>query len=327
MEIKKILVTGATGFIGKELINKLLEKNFEVHVLDRYVTGRYGLDRKDNLIKHYANLTDYNRVRSIVREIQPNAVIHLASISAVSFSYDNYIEVSEVNYLGSINLAEACRQEANNLKQFMVAGTSEEYGMSITSNDKKLSESSKLIPNSPYAVAKVAVDNYLNYMGLAYDFPYTIMRPFNTYGRIDNKHFFIERTITQMLTQNKVYLGDPEAIRDWVYVDDHVDAYVKALGNDKAIKETFNICSGVGYTTRETAEIIAKLIGFKGETMWMQTPPRPLDAKVLIGDNSKAITYLGWKQQYSLEVGLRKTIDCWENIIQKSNSKNVLKTS
>ena len=313
MEIKKVLITGATGFIGKELVPKLIEKGIEVHILERYVTGRYSLDQKDGVVKHHANLTDYNKVRSVVKEVQPNAVIHLAALSAVSFSYDNYIEVSEVNYLGSLNLAEACRQEANNFKQFITAGTSEEYGLSILSTEEKLKEESPLIPNSPYAVAKVAFDHYLQYMGMAYDFPYTVMRPFNTYGRKDNKHFFIERTITQMLSQDKVYLGDSDAVRDWVYVDDHVNAYMKALGNDKAIKQTFNICSGKGYTTKETADIIAKLTNFKGEILWNQTPKRPLDAKVLIGDNSKTKTLIGLDLEYSLEEGLKKTIDYWKN--------------
>jgi dTDP-glucose 4,6-dehydratase len=313
MEIEKILLTGATGFIGKESLPKLLEKGYEIHAIERYVTGRYTLDQKDTIVKHYANLTDYNKVRAIVKEVQPNAVIHIAAISAVSFSYDNYIEVSDVNYLGSVNLAEACRQEANNFKQFIFAGTSEEYGLSILSKDQKLTEENPLIPNSPYAVAKVAFDHYLQYMGLAYDFPYTILRPFNTYGRKDNKHFFIERTITQMLSQSKVYLGDPDAVRDWIYVDDHVNAYVKALGNEKAIKQTFNICSGKGYTTKETAELIAKLTGFEGEILWNQTPKRPLDAKVLIGDNSKAKGLLGWELQYNLEEGLEKTIENWKN--------------
>jgi len=239
----------------------------------------------------------------------------LAAISAVSFSYENYIEVSEVNYLGSVNLAEACRQEANNFKQFIFAGTSEEYGLSILSKEEKLTEESPLIPNSPYAVAKVAFDYYLRYMGLAYDFPYTILRPFNTYGRKDNKHFFIERTITQMLSQGKVYLGDPDAIRDWVYVDDHINAYLIALGNEKAIKQAFNISTGKGYSTKETAELIAKLMGFKGEILWNQTPKRPLDAKFLIGDNSKAKKLLGYEPKYSLEEGLKKTINYWKQVM------------
>ncbi len=323
MEINKILLTGASGFIGQSLVPKLVAKGYEVHILERYVTGRYSLDQNDSIIKHYANLTDYNKVRSIVKEVQPSIVIHLAAISAVSFSYENYIEVSEVNYLGSVNLAEACRQEANNFKQFITAETSEEYGMSILSKSKKLKEDSKLIPNSPYAVAKVAFDYYLQYMGKAYNFPYTTIRPFNTFGRKDNSHFFIERTITQMLTQDKVYLGDPDAVRDWVYVDDHSNAYIKAIGNEKAIKQTFNICSGIGYTTKETAELIAKLTGFKGKILWNQTPKRPLDAKVLIGDNTKARKLLGWKPKYSLDKGLRITIEYWKNALESNSAKKV----
>jgi len=139
------------------------------------------------------------------------------------------------------------------------------------------------------------------------------MRPFNTFGRQTNKHFFIERTITQMLTQDKVYLGDPEPVRDWVYVDDHVDAYLKALGNRLAFKQAFNISTGKGYTTKETAELIAKLTGFKGNIMWNQTPHRPLDALMLIGDNSKAKQLLDWKPKYSFEEGLAKTIEYWKN--------------
>ena len=310
---EKILVTGATGFIGKELIARLKDK-FEIHTLERYVTGRYSLD--SNTINHYSNLTDYSAVRKIMIGVKPDYVIHLAAISAVSFSYEHPIEVSEVDYIGSVNLAEACYKEVPDFKQFIFAGTSEEYGMTLKTTDKKLAEDSPLTPNSPYAVAKVAFDNYLNYMGMSYNFPYTIMRPFNTYGRKDNKHFFIERTIMQMLSnpEGKVYLGDPDAIRDWVYVDDHVEAYVKAIGNPKAIGQAINICTGKGYTTKETAEFIAKLTGFKGEIVWHATPPRPLDAKILIGDNSKAKQILGGKPKYSLDEGLKKTIDYWKGL-------------
>lgn len=311
--MEKILVTGATGFIGKELIAKLKDK-YEVHTLERYVTGRYSLD--NNTINHYANLTDYPAVKTIIREVKPDYVIHLASISAVSFSYEHPIEVSEVNYIGSVNLAEACYKEVPDFKQFIFAGTSEEYGMTLSSTKNKLSEDSPLMPNSPYAVAKVAFDNYLKYMRMAYNFPYTIMRPFNTYGRKDNRHFFIERTITQMLSdlEGNVYLGDPNAVRDWVYVDDHIEAYIKALGNEKAIGQAINICTGKGYTTKETAELIANQIGFKGKVIWHSTPPRPLDAKILIGDNSKAKQVLGWELKYTLPKGLKDTIEYWGSI-------------
>lgn len=114
-----------------------------------------------------------------------------------------------------------------------------------------------------------------------------------------------------MLKQDKVYLGDPTAIRDWLYVDDHVGGYLKAIGNDNAIRQAINLCTGTGYTTKATAELIAKLTGYKGQIIWNATPARPLDARMLIGDNAKAQELLGWKPEYSLEEGLKKAIEYW----------------
>ena len=310
--MERVLITGSTGFIGKELAAKLDEKGYEVHSLERYVTGRYSVDQKHKVIKHYANLTDFPAIKNIVKDIQPEYVMHLAAISPVSFSYDHYIEVTETNYLGTINLAEACYREVPHFKQFIMAGTSEEYGMTLTDKHKKLTEDSPLHPNSPYAVSKVAADLYLRYMHEAYNFPFTILRPYNTYGRKDNSHFFVERTITQMLKGDTVHLGDKTTIRDWIYVDDHVDAYLKALGNGRTIGEIIQVCSGKGYTTEATANIIAKLTNFKGKIIWNATPRRPLDARILIGDNSKAKKLLGWMPKYNLEMGLKKTIGYWK---------------
>lgn len=314
---EKILITGATGFIGKELVARLKNK-YEVNTLERYVTSRYSLMNNGSTITHYANLTDYPAIKNIIREVKPDIVIHLAAISAVSFSYEHPLEVTETNYLGSMNLAEACYKEVPDFKQFITAGTSEMYGMTLKSAKQKLTESSPLLPNSPYAVAKTAFSHYLKYMNMAYNFPYTEIRPFNTYGRKENMHFFIERTITQMQTNNKVYLGDPDAVRDWLYVDEHVEGYMKAINNTKAIGESINLSTGIGYTTKETAELIAKLTNFNGKIIWHSTPPRPLDAKILIGDNSKAEKLLKWKPKIKLEQGLKKTIEYWKN----ANIKN-----
>lgn len=310
--MERVLLTGSTGFIGKELAVRLTGNGYEVHSLERYVTGRYSVDQNREIIKHYANLTDYPAIKNVVKDVQPEYVLHLAAISPVSFSYDHYIEVTETNYLGTVNLAEACYREVPHFKQLILAGTSEEYGMTLTDRKKRLVEDSVLHPNSPYAVAKVAADLYLKYMHEAYGFPFTILRPYNTYGRHENSHFFIERTITQMLKGDKVYLGDKSTVRDWIYVDDHVEAYMKALGNQKAVGEVIQVCSGKGYTTEETAQIIARLTNFKGDIAWNSTPKRPLDAKILIGDNSKAKKILGWSPKYDLEEGLKKTIDYWK---------------
>ena len=323
IKMEKILLTGASGFIGQELEKKLVERNSEIHEIhdiERYVTGRYDhyKDMKaeeKRVSKHYVDLKNYHIIKNLVHEISPDYIIHLAAISPVAYSYDNYLEVTEVNYLSSINLAEAARK-LENFKQFIFAGTSEEYGLAILDKNKKLTENSELKPNSPYAVAKIATDMYLQYMGLAYNFPYTVIRPFNTYGRTDNNHFFIERTITQMLEGKAVKLGDSEAIRDWLYVDDHVEGYIRALGNKRAVGQTIQLSTGKGYTTKETAEIIAEMTGYTGDIEWNATQKRPLDAKVLIGDNSKAKELLGWEPKYTLEQGLEKTIAFWKESLK-----------
>ena len=306
----KILVTGGSGFIGKALLPRLAELGHEVHSLERYVTGRYILGARTNVV--FGDLRDGFSIRKIIKEIQPEAVIHLASISPVSYSYDRPQEVFEVNALGTINLAETCLREVSRFKHFIYAGTSEEYG----NQDKSpTTEDTELRPNSPYSVSKVAADKYLQYMRDAYGFPVTILRPFNTYGRRDNTHFVIERTITQMLQGKTVKLGDPTPIRDFLYIDDHVNAYLTCLDNPKARGEVFNFCTGRGVSIRELVELISQLTGFEGGIQWNTIPARPLDIKKLIGSYEKAKRVLGWQPKYSLEEGLKKTVNFWKDKI------------
>lgn len=304
----KVIVTGGSGFIGGELLPKLTELGHDIYSLERYVTGRYVLTPRT--IKIFGDLRDGFSIRKLVKEMQPEAVIHLASISPVAYSYDHPQEVLEVNTLGTINLAEACLREVHNFRHFLYAGTSEEYG----NHDKfPINEDAELRPNSPYSVSKVAADKYLQYMHAAYGFPVTILRPFNTYGRKDNTHFVVERALTQMLRDDVVRLGDPTPIRDFLYVEDHVNAYLTCLDNEKAVGGIFNFCSSRGVSIKELIDLIAKLTGFRGEIIWNSIPSRPLDIKKLIGSYDKARRTLGWGPKYTLEEGLKKTVDFWRN--------------
>lgn len=311
----KVLVTGGSGFIGAELLPKLVELGHEVYSLERYVTGRYVLGAQTTTV--FGDLRDSFSICKLVREIQPEAVIHLASISPVAYSYDHPQEVFEVNTLGTINLAEACLREVPDFKSFLYAGTSEEFG----NQDKfPITEDAELRPNSPYAVSKVAADKYLQYMHAAYGFPVTILRPFNTYGRKNNTHFVVERIITQMLQGKTVRLGNPTPRRDFIYVDDHVDAYLACLNNPKAKGEVFNFCTGRDISIRELAELISNLTGFKGKIQWNAIPARPLDIKKLLGSYEKAKKVLGWRPKYTLEEGLEKTIEFWKRKLKGSKT-------
>ena len=305
----KILLTGGSGFIGSSLAPVLVERGHEVVMLERYVTARYVLGKRQNYETHIADIRDHNNIKEIVEKVQPEAVIHLAAVSPVSYSYERPNEVMGINYLGTVNLAESCR-ELPHFKQFLFASTSETYG----NVDTPITEESPQLPISPYAVSKLASEKYLCYMMEAYNFPVSILRSFNTYGRTDNSHFVMERTIVQMLQGQNIRLGDPTPVRDFMYVDSHVDGYLACLGNEAAIGDYFNFCTGKGISIKNLVAIIAKLTDFNGEIEWNTIPPRPVDIKILIGDYSKTKRILSWEPRVSLEDGLRLSIEHWRNV-------------
>lgn len=304
--MKTILITGITGFIGSHLA-PLLEKENKVYGLARNVTGRYLLGKNTSFV--FGDLNDPLSMKKIIKLIKPHIVIHLGGVTAVSYSYEHPQEVLETNFIATVNLAELCLRENPNIEHFIYASSSETYG-----NQTKfpITEKAILKPNSPYSASKIASEKYLNYMMDAYEFPVTIMRPFNTYGRINSAHFLIERTITQMLKNQKaIHLGDPTPYRDFMYLDDHLNAYLSVINNKKAISKTFNFCTGDTNSIKDVVDIIRVLIEYKGNIYWNTIPKRPLDIKKLHGSSALANTKLGWNHKYSLEDGLSKTIDKW----------------
>lgn len=308
----KILVTGTTGFIGSHLVPRLIKQEHEVYSLERYVTGRYVLGQKRDVKTVFGDLRQYFEVRQIIHEVQPDVVFHLAALSAVSYSYDHPHEVIETNLLGTVNLAESCLREVPHIKQFLYASTSETYGNGPTPKTEETPQN----PNSPYATSKLAAEKYLLYMRDAYNFPVTVLRPFNTFGRKDNKHFVMEKIIVQMLQGKEVRLGDPTPIRDLMYVEDHVNAYLTCLEkSEDAIGQTFNFCTSQGTSIADLVELTKKLVGHNAEVIWNTIPARPLDIAVLVGDYSKAKRLLGWEPKFTLEEGLKHTIDFWRNKI------------
>lgn len=304
------MISGATGFIASHLIPKLVE-NYDVYALNRYVTGRFVMG--ENVKTVFADLRDQSAVERAVKVVHPDIVIHLAAISAVSYSYSHPQEVTRINYVGLINLAEAIRKNIENFSQFIAAGTSEEYG---NQTEFPIEETAHLHPNSPYAVAKVASSKYLEYMRDAYDFPVTILRPFNTYGRKRNMHFVTERILTQMIAgEEEIRLGDPEPVRDLLYVDDHVNGYLSAIGKKQAVGETFNICTGEGVTIEKLVALCKDVTGWDGDVKWNTIPRRPLDIHTLIGNPNKAAMTLGWLPRVSLRNGLTRAADHWKKIL------------
>ena len=309
----KIFITGGNGFIGSELIEKLY-KNHEIYALCRNVT-----DRKISLPKEvgivWGDLIDGHFLHKTLRDINPEIVIHLAAPSSVAYSHKHAQEAAEVIYIGTINLQKAC-EGLSNLEKFIFSGTSEEYGNQLKF---PIREDAILIPNQPYAIAKVATDHYLNYCKESMGFPAVILRPFNSYGRTKNFSFVTESIIHQMLTQKQVVLGDPTPIRDLLYVEDHVKGYIKTIETPYETLEdvrAINLCTGIGTSIKELAEKIQKYTDFKGEIVW-NVKTRPTEISKLVGDWHNAFTYLGWRPQTSLDEGLVLTINKIREVLKK----------
>jgi nucleoside-diphosphate-sugar epimerase len=308
MERRNCLVTGTSGFIGRKLALALEAKGQNVYCLERYVAGRT-IYNKHLMKTVFADLNDHFAIQQIVRTLKPEVVFHVAALSPVAYSYDHPREVIETNYLATVNLAEACMREGY-LTHFLFAGTSEEYGNQTVF---PITEHASLLPNSPYSASKVAADTYLKYLHETYKFPVTVLRPFNTYGRTEDTHFLVENVISQMLNGNIVNLGMAEPIRDLMYVSDHVNAYLTCFEQQQqSIGEAINFCTGTGWAIPKVVQLIAEILSWKGTINWNTLPKRPNEIMNLTGSNLKAKKILSWTPKYSLEEGLRLTINALE---------------
>lgn len=310
----RVLITGVTGFIGSRVVEEIAKIGEDVYGIVRHISStRHLPDRVKPVI---ADLTDKQSIEKAVKLVRPDIVMHIGALTPVSLSYDMPIAYAEVNYHGTVFLAEACIKYAENLKAFIYASTSEVYGQQSTF---PLHEDLPAYPNTPYAISKYAGELYVRkYMVEAYDFPAFALRPFNTYGRalVNQRHFVVEKLITSMLEGSKVIMmGSPDPVRDLMFREDHVRAYIDAFYTaltdiDNVKGEVINIATGRGYTIKKVAEIIADKIGWDGEIVW-DFIIRPADIHKLVGSNSKAKRLLGWKPEYSLDKGLDVAIDEW----------------
>lgn len=251
-------------------------------------------------------MTDHERVASVLKKVDPEIIVHMAALSSVGYSYSSPTEVFRVNALATINLIERCREVLPNLKHFIFSSTTEIYGVT---NDRPVVETTTAMPNSPYSVSKFSADRYAQFVWMGYQFPITTMRSTNSYGRVNDVNFLVEKTIMSMLTGKTVKLGDPSPIRDFMYVDDHVSAYMAVLNNrEKSLGEIFNISTHESHKIVEVVHMIKRLTGFTGTIQWGHDK-RSLDIIDHRINSDKIRNMLGWAPKYSLEEGLKLTIE------------------
>jgi len=312
-----VLITGITGFIGSNLARRLVKDGYEVYGLIRHVS-RSELRSLEPVAEKLrfveGDLAEYHSVRSAIASTRPNAVVHLGALTPVRHSFEDPFPYVKINYEGTMNVAHAIL-EASPSTRLIAASTAEVYGWQP---HEPIPEDTKLNPSSPYAVSKVAADAYLRMAAKVYGLKSTILRCNNTYGRVGEGGFLVEYLISSMLTNKTVYIGAPNHTRDYMYVDDHVDAYARALANDKANGEVYNVSPGNPISNVELAKKIAEIAGYKGRIVEGSYPPgypmRPAawDTDYIVLNSEKIRAQLGWKPTLSLDEGLRLAVSSWK---------------
>jgi len=314
--LANVLLTGCTGFIGSQLAQRLLEDNHTLYGLVRHTTRRdFAVLGKavENIHFIEGDIADYHSLQSAVESSAPEVVIHLAALTPVRLSFDDPLPYMRVNFLGTTNLVHTVLERTPNAK-VIVASSAEVYGWQPPEPTK---ETARLYPSSPYGVSKTAADTYVQMAMRVYGLKAVILRCNNTYGRIEDSNFLTEYAINAMIHGKPVYVGAPKHVRDYMHVDDHVNAYLSAIKNDSANGSVFNVSPGNPTSNLELVKKIANLIGYEGKIVEGSYPPgyprRPSDedTEYIVLDSSKIRNQLGWKPSISLQEGLQRTIDAW----------------
>jgi NAD dependent epimerase/dehydratase len=307
---KKVLVTGAGGFIGSHLCEELLEVGAEVSAMLRYTSrSEWGNleflppDKKAGLHIVAGNIEDCDFVAKHVKG--KDIVFHLAALIAIPYSYIAPRSYMRTNVEGTLNVLESCRNFG--VEKIVHTSTSETYGTALFT---PINEKHPLQGQSPYSASKIAADKVAESYFHSFNLPVVTIRPFNAYGPRQSARAVIPTIITQALTQKKVHLGALTPVRDLTYVKDTVQGFIKIAESGKAVGETINVGFGKGITIGELSKIILSLMGIDRPVVQDSQRLRPDKSEVftLICDNGKARELIGWNPKYSLKEGLSETI-------------------
>jgi dTDP-glucose 4,6-dehydratase len=305
----KVVVTGAGGFIGSHLVERLLELGSDVTAFVRYnsrndpgvleVVG----ERKQRLHLVPGEIRELETVRRLVKGA--DTIFHLAALVGIPYSYVHPSEVVEVNTIGTLNVLTAAKDAA--VKKVVVTSTSEVYGSALR---VPIDEDHPKQPQSPYSASKIASDAIALSFFHAFELPVAVVRPFNTYGPRQSDRAIIPTIIAQALTKRVIEVGNTTPTRDFTYVADTVEGMLRVGEVDAAVGQEINLGSGHEISIGDLATRIATVVGADVVITRREERVRPAKSEVsrLLADNGKAKRVVGWAPKVPLEEGLRLTV-------------------
>jgi len=309
LKSKSVLVTGAGGFIGSSLVQTLITRGAKVKAFVHYNSRRdMGLlkllptEFQSELEVVAGDLRDSQAVEQAASGM--NMIFHLGALISIPYSYFHPSEVLECNMVSTLNVLNACRKFDCKL---IHTSTSEVYGSGVY---LPMNEEHPLQAQSPYSASKIAADKMVESYFKSFNVRAITVRPFNTYGPGQTARAVIPAIITQALTSDVILLGNLETRRDFTYISDTVDGFIKAAETEGIFGEVFNLGSGSEITIGDLAKAIIQLVG---RPLAIKIDPnrlRPEKSEVmrLLSDNRKALKQLGWQPKVNFQVGLQQTI-------------------
>ena len=320
--MKKVLVTGADGFIGSHLTEKLVTEGYKVKAFSYYNSfNSWGwLDELPNeIIKEVEVFTgdvrDPNGVRESMKGI--DEVFHLAALIAIPFSYHSPDSYVDTNIKGTLNVLQAARDLGTS--RILITSTSEVYG---TAKYVPIDEKHPYQGQSPYSATKIGADRLAESFYRSFNMPISIVRPFNTYGPRQSARAVIPTIITQLLSgKEEIKLGSLSPTRDFNFVKDTVNGFIEISKSDKTIGEEINIATQNEISIGQLAQELINQINPKARIICDEDRLRPKNSEVnrLLGSNEKIKTLTSWRPKYTFKEGIRETIDWFgnENNIKK----------
>ena len=314
---KKVLITGADGFIGSHLVEALLSQQCQVKAFVCYNSfntwgwlDTFPEDKLKDVEVISGDIRDPNGVREAVRDA--DIVFHLAALIAIPFSYRSPDAYVDTNIRGTLNMLQACR-DSNTEGGVIVTSTSEVYG---TAQYVPIDEEHPLQPQSPYSATKIGADAMSESFYRSFDLPVKIARPFNTYGPRQSARAVIPTIITQLLNgSSEIKLGALHPTRDLNYVQDVCNGFVAIAKCDEAVGKAINIGSGYEVSIEDVANLIIERINPGATIVSEEMRKRPDKSEVerLVCNNSLIKELTGWEPEVSLEDGLSETIEWYKS--------------
>lgn len=307
---KIVLITGASGFIGKHLIRKLLNNNYNIICFDLVFDDGFISEFEGKLELRTGSLMDAVFIKNLIQDYSPDYVYHLAGSKSRTNSLPEFKSSHDINYLGTLNLFEALLEDQN-LKLVTILGTIEEYGHT----NSPFKENSQELPNSAYGLSKLSATKLAMIFYQQFNLPVAVFRPSIAFGPDQGEEMFIPALIKSLLRQQPFKMTEGNQLRDFLFIDDLTDALIRGINCTELEGQIINIASGTSITIRDIAKQIAEITNSNENLKVGELPYRNFEIMNYTVDISKASNLLQWYPKTKLGDGLERTISFYQKML------------